>query len=510
MITRPDNAESSLRPTVSRQPPQHTRDRLTARERLDLLLDTGSFVEIGALVTHRCEEFGMEKRRVDGDGVLTGWGTIDGRLVYVLSQDFTFLGGSVGEAGGRKICRILDLAAQNGAPVIGLYDGGGGRIQEGVDGLDGFSEILYRNATLSGVVPQISAVMGPCTGGAAYSPALTDFIFMVEGTSHMSLTGPEIIRAVTHRHLTKEEMGGPAVHGMKTGLAHLVAPNDYACLQALRELVTFLPSNNLDPPPPGTSDDSPERRDEGLEQLIPAQSNEPYDMKRLIRAVVDDGNFFELQATWAKNLVVGFARLANQTVGIVASQPTFMAGALTIDAALKGSRFVRFCDAFNIPLVTLVDSPGYLPSLEEELGGVIRHGAVLLFAYAEATVPKVTLIVRKAYGGAYAALGSKQLGADVNLAYPSAEIAVVGAEGAVGLLYRRELRDAGERFDEVKARRVEEYRKKFLNPFRAAERGHIDAVISPHETRPRIIRALSSLVNKRARTPARKHSNLPL
>jgi propionyl-CoA carboxylase beta chain len=483
--------------------------RFTAGERIDLLFDRSSFVETGAWVTHRCQDFGLAGRTPRGDGVITGWGTIRGRLVYALSQDCAVFGGSVGEAGGRKICRLLELAQQNGAPVVALYDGGGGRIQEGVDGLAGFSEILFRHCELSGVVPQISAVLGPCTGGAAYSPALTDFIFMVEG-SYMSLTGPEVIRAVTHQDVSKEEIGGAAVHGFQTGLAHFVSRDEADCLHGIRELLSFLPSSYLSPSPLGVSEDSLERRAAELDLLISSDPQEPYDMRCLIRAVVDDGQFLEAQAGYARNLLVGFARLGNQTVGLVASQPNYLAGALTIDAALKGSRFVRFCDAFRIPLVTFVDSPGYLPSLQEELGGVIRHGAKLLFAYAEATVPKVTLITRKAYGGAYAALGSKQMRTDVNLAYPWAEIAVVGAEGAVGVLCRRELQEAGERVEEVRAKRVEEYRRKFGNPFAAAERGYIDAIVQPSETRPEIIRALRSLRNKRSLREGRRHSNMPL
>lgn len=483
--------------------------KLTAIERLDFLLDRGSFVESGALVAHRCKHFGMAARAVPGDGVLTGWGTIEDRVVYVISQDFSVFGGSVGEAGGRKICHTLELAAQNGAPMIALFDGGGGRIQEGVDGLAGFSEILWRHCVMSGVVPQISAAMGPCAGGAAYSPALTDFIFMVEG-SCLSLTGPEVIRAVTQRNVSKEEIGGTEVHGAQTGLAHFIAPDDEACLRGIRELLSFLPSNNLDPPPTGTSADHPERRAEELENLVPADPATPYDMKRLIRAVADDGRFLELQERFARNLIVGFARLANRAVGIVASQPSFLAGSLTIDAAFKGARFVRFCDAFSIPLVTFVDSPGYLPSLQEELGGVIRHGAKLLYAYAEATVPKITVITRKAYGGAYAALGSKQLRSDINLAYPSAEIAVVGAEGAVGILHRRELGKAGEGARELRMGMIAEYRRSFANPFAAAERGYVDAIIRPAETRPALVRALGGLSAKRAARPHRKHSNMPL
>ena len=483
--------------------------RLSARQRLDLLLDPGTFFEVGALVEHRCHHFGMAERKVSGDGVLTGWGTIAGRTVYVLSQDFSVFGGSVGETGGQKICRVLDLAMTNGAPLIALYDGGGGRLQEGVDGLAGFSEIIWRHSVASGVVPQISAVMGPCTGGAAYSPALTDFIFMVEG-SYMSLTGPQVIRAVTHKEVTKEEIGGSDVHGRTTGIAHFVPKDDAACLLGIRDLLSFLPSNNLDEAPLGESRDDPLRTSEELNHLISSQASEPYDMGSLIRQVVDDGNFLEVQRDYAPNLITGLARFANRSVGIVASQPNFLAGSLTIDAALKGARFVRFCNAFNLPVVTFVDSPGYLPSLEQELGGVIRHGAKLLFAYAEATVPKITIITRKAYGGAYAALGSKQLRSDINLAFPQAEIAVVGAEGAIEVLYRRELKAAGDQADEIRKQRVEEYRRKFASPFPAAERGYIDGVIQPSETRPQIVQSLRALGQKRKSLPPRKVSNLPL
>jgi propionyl-CoA carboxylase beta chain len=483
--------------------------RLSARERLDRLLDAGSFAESGALVSHRCSDFGLAGRTVPGDGVITGWGTIDGRVVYVLSQDCTVFGGSLGEAGGGKVCNVLDLAAQNGAPVIALYDGGGARIQEGVAALGGFAEVFRHHALNSGVVPQITAVMGSCAGGAAYSPAVTDFIFMVEG-SYMSLTGPEVIRAVMHQEVTNEELGGVSVHSTKTGLAHFAHPDDAACLHGIRELLSFLPSNYLDPPPLGTSADSPDRRTEELEQLVSPDGGESYDMKRLIRAVVDDGRFLEVQQRYARNLIVGFARLDNRAVGVVANQPSYLAGALTIDAAVKGSRFVRFCDAFQIPVVTLVDCPGFMPSVQEEVGGVIRHGAKLPYAYAEATVPMITLITRKAYGGAYGALGSKHLRNDTNLAFPGAEIAVVGAEAAVGLLYRREIRQAGEHAEELRAQRLQEYRQQFATPYRAAELGYVDAIIRPSDTRAAIIRALRCLIHKRTDQPHRRHSTMPL
>jgi propionyl-CoA carboxylase beta chain len=483
--------------------------RLTARERVDLLLDPGSFVENGSLVTHRCRDFGMAERTVHGDGVITGWGTVGGRVVYVLAQDRRVFGGSLGEQGGHKVCRLFDLALQNGAPVVALYDGGGGRIQEGVDAMAGGTEVFGRHALASGMVPQVSAIMGPCTGVAAYGPALTDFIFMVEG-SFMSLTGPGVIRAVTSKNVTNEEIGGAEVHTVRTGLAHFVKESDEACFAGIRDLLAFLPSNYLDPPPPGESSDSPDRRAEELEGLVSASAEQPYDMRLLLRAVVDDGRFLEVQERFARNLIVGFARFANQTVGVVANQPAYLAGALTLDASLKGSRFVRFCDAFNIPVVTFVDCPGYLPSMQEELGGVIKHGAKLGYAYAEATVPLVTVITRKAYGGAYGALGSKHLGGDFNLAYPGAEIAVIGAAGAVEVLYRRELRLAGDRAGELRARVAEEYRRKFSNPFLAVERGYLDAIIRPAETRPQVIRALGCLTNKRLQGPRKRHSNLPL
>jgi propionyl-CoA carboxylase beta chain len=483
--------------------------RQSAAQRLERLLDAGSFVESGDRVTHRCTLFGLASRTVPGDGVLTGWGEIDGRPVCVLAQDSSVLGGSVGEAGGRKICRVLDRAMISGCPVVALYDGGGGRIQEGVDGLAGFSDILCRHALLSGVVPQISAVMGACTGGAAYSPALTDFVFMVQG-SCMSLTGPEVIRAATNRRLTQEEIGGASVHGARTGIAHFVARDDLVCLRGIRELLAYLPANHREAPPTGASSDPADRGTPELDALVPADPRKPYDMRRLIRAVVDDGSFLEVQEAYARNLLVGFARFANLGVGIVASQPAHQAGALTIDAALKGARFVRFCDAFQIPIVTFVDSPGYMPSLQEELGGVIRHGSKLVCAYAEATVPKVTVISRKAYGGAYAALGSQQLLSDANFAYPHAEIAVVGADGAVGVLYRRRLEQAGSQAAELRAQLVEEYRRAFLSPVPAAERGYIDAIIRPADTRKEVIRALRFALRKRGERPPKKHCNMPL
>ena len=489
---------------------QHAAGKLTARERVELLVDPGSFVEIDALVTHRCTDFGMEEDRVPGDGVVSGHGTVDGRLVYVFAQDFTVFGGSLSETNAEKICKIMDLAVENGAPVVGLNDSGGARIQEGVASLGGYADIFLRNTLASGVVPQISAILGPCAGGAVYSPAITDFVFMVEDTSYMFVTGPEVIRTVTHEEVTKEELGGAATHAAKSGVAHVTVPNDAACLAAIRELLSYLPSNNLDDPPPGASDDPPDREDPVLDALVPEDPNKPYDIERLIEAVVDDGRFFAVHAAYARNLVVGFARIGGRSVGVVANQPAWLAGVLDIDASLKGARFVRFCDAFNLPLVTFEDVPGFLPGTRQEFGGIIKHGAKLLYAFAEATVPKVTVIVRKAYGGAYCVMASKHLRTDVNLAYPTAEIAVMGPEGAVNVLYRRELAEAGERAAEVRAARVAEYRAKFSNPYVAAERGFVDAIIRPRETRPRLVAALRQLAGKRQAVPAKKHGNIPL
>ncbi|MGE5233884.1 MAG: acyl-CoA carboxylase subunit beta [Acidobacteriota bacterium] len=489
---------------------QHASGKLTARERIELLLDPGSFVELDALVTHRCRDFGMEKQKVPGDGVVCGYGTMSGRLAYVFAQDFTVFGGSLSETNAAKICKLMDLAMENGAPIIGLNDSGGARIQEGVASLGGYADIFLRNTLASGVVPQISAIMGPCAGGAVYSPAITDFILMVEGTSYMFVTGPDVIKTVTHEEVTKDELGGAHTHAGKSGVAHFVVPNDAACLAAIRELLSYLPSNNLDDPPPGDSQDDPDREDPALDHLIPAEPDRPYDIKRLIQGVVDDGKFFEVHAEYARNIVVGFARLGNHSVGVVANQPAYLAGVLDIDASLKGARFVRFCDAFNIPLVTFEDVPGFLPGTQQEYGGIIKHGAKLLYAFAEATVPKVTVITRKAYGGAYCVMASKHIRTDVNLAYPTAEIAVMGPEGAVNILYKRDLDAAGERAAEVRAQKVGEYRAKFSNPYVAAERGFVDALILPRETRPQLIRALRQLRSKRKSTPPKKHGNIPL
>jgi propionyl-CoA carboxylase beta chain len=489
---------------------QHEAGKLTARERIELLLDSASFVELDALVSHRCRDFEMDKQRIPGDGVVAGYGTIEGRMVYVFAQDFTVFGGSLSETNAQKICKVMDLALENGAPVIGLNDSGGARIQEGVASLGGYADIFLRNTLASGVVPQISAILGPCAGGAVYSPAITDFIFMVEGTSYMFVTGPEVIKTVTHEEVTKEELGGAHTHAAKSGVCHLTVANDAACLAAIRELLSYLPSNNLDDPPHAPSSDDPERENPALDAVVPADPNKPYDIKALVSGVVDDGSFFEIHADYARNIVVGFARFAGQPVGIVANQPNYLAGVLDIDASLKGARFVRFCDAFNLPLVTFEDVPGFLPGTQQEFGGIIKHGAKLLYAFAEATVPKVTVITRKAYGGAYCVMASKHIRTDVNLAYPQAEIAVMGPEAAVKVLYRREIANAQERADEVRAAKVKEYREKFSNPYVAAERGYIDAVIKPRSTRPAIVGALRQLGAKRSGLPPKKHGNIPL
>ncbi|HEV7504714.1 MAG TPA: acyl-CoA carboxylase subunit beta [Thermoanaerobaculia bacterium] len=490
---------------------QHAAGKLTARERVELLLDAGSFVEIDALVTHRCRDFGMDKvPAIPGDGVVCGYGTVDGRLVYLFAQDFTVFGGSLSETNAAKICKVMDLAMENGAPLLGLNDSGGARIQEGVASLGGYADIFLRNTLASGVIPQISAILGPCAGGAVYSPAITDFILMVEETSYMFVTGPEVIRTVTHEEVSKEELGGASTHAAKSGVCHFTVASDAACLAAIRELLSYLPSNNLDDPPPGTSDDDPNRESEALDTLVPDDPNKPYDIKQLIAAVVDDGKFLEVHAQYARNIVVGFARIGNRSVGIVANQPAWLAGVLDIDASLKGARFVRFCDAFNIPLVTFEDVPGFLPGTNQEYGGIIKHGAKLLYAYAEATVPKITVITRKAYGGAYCVMSSKHLRTDVNFAYPTAEIAVMGPEGAVNVLYRRELDEAGAEAPRVRAEKVAEYRAKFSNPYVAAERGFVDSIIEPRRTRPEIVRALRQLGAKRSSVPPKKHGNIPL
>jgi propionyl-CoA carboxylase beta chain len=503
-------AASALGGGAERIEKQHKDGKLTARERVELLLDAGSFVEIDALVTHRCRDFGMEEQQIPGDGVVSGYGTISGRLVYLFAQDFTVFGGSLSETNAEKICKVMDLAVENGAPVIGLNDSGGARIQEGVVSLGGYADIFLRNTLTSGVVPQISAILGPCAGGAVYSPAITDFILMVEGTSYMFVTGPDVIRTVTHEEVTKEDLGGASTHAAKSGVCHFTYGNDAACLMGIRELLSYLPSNNLDEAPLGNSDDDPNRESEALDKLVPEDPNKPYDIRKLVDAVVDDGKFLEVHAAYARNIVVGFARLANRSVGIVANQPNYLAGVLDIDASLKGARFVRFCDAFNIPLITFEDVPGFLPGTQQEYGGIIKHGAKLLYAYAEATVPKITVITRKAYGGAYCVMASKHLRTDVNLAFPTAEIAVMGPEGAVNILYRRELAEAKDSAADVRAEKIAEYREKFSNPWIAAERGFLDAVIEPKKTRPMLIRALRQLRSKRQSLPPKKHGNLPL
>ena len=488
---------------------QHQEGKLTAPERIDLLLDEGTFEETDKLVRHRCRDFGMEDQAVDGDGFVTGYGRIHGRPAYVFAQDFTVFGGSLSEMNAKKIVKIMDLALKTGAPVIGLNDSGGARIQEGVLSLAGYADIFLRNTLGSGVVPQISAIMGPCAGGAVYSPALTDFIFMVDRTSHMFITGPDVIKTVTHEDVTKEALGGAVTHNAVSGVAHFLAQDDAECLRMVRELLSYLPSNNRDDPPRIACDDPASREDPALDSLVPEASNQPYDMKDAIRRVVDHGQFFEVQEHWARNIVVGFARMDGCSVGVVANQPAHLAGCLDIDCSIKGGRFVRFCDAFNIPILTFEDVPGFLPGTAQEFGGIIRHGAKLLYAYAEATVPKVTVITRKAYGGAYCVMGSKHLRCDVNLAWPSAEIAVMGAEGAVNIVYRRELAAAADR-EAARGAKTEEFRERFANPFVAAEHGFLDDVIEPRQTRPRVIRALAMLQTKVDSNPRKKHGNIPL
>ncbi|MFN8624822.1 MAG: acyl-CoA carboxylase subunit beta [Candidatus Binatia bacterium] len=488
---------------------QHASGKLTARERLDVLLDPGSFVETDKFKTHRCTDFGMDTKKYAGDGVVTGHGTIDGRLVYVFSQDFTVFGGSLSGAFAEKVCKIMDMAMKTGAPVIGLNDSGGARIQEGVVSLAGYADIFLRNVLASGAVPQISAVMGPCAGGAVYSPAITDFIFMVEKIGYMFITGPDVIKAVTHEEVTKEDLGGAATHNTRSGVAHFAAHNDRECLAMIRELFSYIPSNNIEDPPYVPTDDDPARRDDTLRAVVPDNPNKPYDMLEIVHAVVDDRHFFEVQREFAKNIVIGFARLGGRSVGIVANQPAFLAGCLDINASKKGARFVRFCDAFNIPIVTFVDVPGFLPGTAQEYGGIISNGAKLLYAYCEATVPKVTVITRKAYGGAYDVMSSKHIRGDINFAYPTAEIAVMGPDGAVNIVFRNELDQASDAVAE-KQRLEADYRRTFANPFKAAELGYIDEIIMPEDTRPKLIRSLEVLENKRDKNPPKKHGNIPL
>ena len=488
---------------------QHDAGKLSARERIELLFDPDSFEEIDKLVTHRCRDFGMENDLVPGDGVVAGRGRVDGRPVYAFAQDFTVFGGSLSETNAAKIAKIMDAAVTMGAPVVGLNDSGGARIQEGVLSLGGYADIFLRNTLASGVVPQLSAIMGPCAGGAVYSPAITDFTVMVDGTSYMFVTGPDVIKTVTHEDVTKEALGGATAHNATSGVAHFAVPDDRACLQLLRDLLGYLPSNNLDDPPRRVCTDPADREDAALDTLVPDQPNQPYDMHDLIRAVIDDGVFLEVHAQFAQNIIVGFARLDGRPVGIVANQPAFLAGCLDIDASVKAARFVRFCDAFNIPLVTFEDVPGFLPGVRQEHGGIIRAGAKLLYAFAEATVPKVTVITRKAYGGAYCVMASKHIRTDVNFAYPTAEIAVMGPEGAVNVLYRRELAESADPAA-LRAKLVEDFREKFANPFVAASRGFVDEIIQPRHTRAKLIAALASAEGKRDRNPPRKHGNIPL
>ncbi|MBZ5641004.1 MAG: acyl-CoA carboxylase subunit beta [Acidobacteriia bacterium] len=489
---------------------QHADGKLTARERIEALCDPGSFQELDALVLHRSHDFGMEKQRIPGDGVVTGHGRVAGRPIFLFAQDFTVFGGSLSETFAAKICKVMDLAMKVGAPVVGLNDSGGARIQEGVVSLAGYADIFLRNTLSSGVVPQISVIMGPCAGGAVYSPAITDFVVMVRDTSYMFITGPDVIRAVTHEEVTKEKLGGAMTHNTLSGVAHFAASDDRDALQVVRELLSFMPQNNMEDPPVRPTDDPDDRVDATLNSLVPEHPNQPYDIKKAILAVVDEGRFLEVHEHFARNLVVGLARLAGRPVGIVANQPAVLAGCLDINASVKGARFVRFCDCFNVPLVVFEDVPGFLPGTDQEFHGIILHGAKLLYAFAEATVPKLTVITRKAYGGAYCVMASKHIRTDFNFAWPTAEIAVMGSEGAVGIVYRRELQEAGADADRVRSARVEEYRAKFANPYVAAERGYVDEVIEPALTRSKLIAALRLLEGKRDENPPRKHGNLPL
>ncbi len=502
-------AESEEGGGAARLKAQHEKGKLSARERLDALLDEGSFVELDRFVTHRSTDFGLETQRPYGDGVVTGFGRIEGRLVYVFSQDFTVFGGSLSGAHAEKVCKVMDLAVRNGAPVIGLNDSGGARIQEGVVSLGGYAEIFLRNTLASGVVPQISAILGPCAGGAVYSPAITDFVFMTRNTSYMFVTGPNVVKTVTHEDVTMEQLGGADTHGATSGVSHFTCGSEIECFDGIRRLLRYIPSNNVDAPPRGAGSDPRDRRDEGLRAVVPDSANKPYDMHDVLRRVVDDGEFFEVHADFAQNILCGFAHLGGYSVGIVANQPAVLAGVLDIHASTKAARFIRFCDAFNVPIVTLEDVPGFLPGLAQEHGGIIRHGAKLLYAYCEATVPKLTVITRKAYGGAYDVMSSKHIRGDYNVAWPTAEIAVMGPKGAVEILFRKEIAaaaDPGAATDE----RVREYTEKFANPYVAAGHGYLDDIIDPADTRPRLIDALESLQGKRDRNPPKKHGNIPL
>jgi propionyl-CoA carboxylase beta chain len=503
------NRQAELGGGEARIQRQHEQGKMTARERVAHLLDPGSFFEIDKLVTHQCRDFGMEQQRIPGDGVVTGYGTIDGRKIFIFAQDFTVFGGSLSGAYAAKICKIMDLAMDAGCPVIGLNDSGGARIQEGVESLAGYAEIFTRNTLASGVIPQISAILGPCAGGAVYSPAITDFIIMAQDTSYMFITGPDVIKTVTNEEVSKEELGGAKTHASISGVSHFAAADEKAALGTIRRLLSYLPDNNMTPPPRIPTDDPRDRRDEALATLVPAEPNRPYDMQELIELVADKESFFEVHRDYAKNIIVGFARFEGRSVGIVANQPAVLAGCLDINASVKGARFVRFCDAFNIPIVTFEDVPGFLPGTQQEYGGIIKHGAKLLYAYVEATVPKITIITRKAYGGAYDVMGSKHVRADINVAYPAAEVAVMGPQGAVNIIHRKKLAEA-ENPEEERARLVEDYREKFANPFKVAELGYIDAVILPEDTRPTICTALEMLENKRSTNPPKKHGCIPL
>jgi propionyl-CoA carboxylase beta chain len=488
---------------------QHESGKLTARERVELLLDAGTFEEMGRFVTHRCTDFGMQEQKILGDGVITGHGRVDGRKVFVFAQDFTVFGGSLSGANAQKICKLMDLAMKVGAPIVGLNDSGGARIQEGVESLAGYADIFLRNTLASGVVPQISCVMGPCAGGAVYSPAITDFVLMVKGTSYMFITGPDVIKAVTQEDVTKEDLGGAVAHATTSGICHRVAPDDAACLALTRELLSFVPSNNAEDPPLRPTKDPPLREIPELDTMIPRHPSKPYDVKDVVRAVVDDGNLFEIAATYAPNIVVGFARIGGRPVGLVANQPAVLAGVLDTHSSMKAARFVRFCDCFNVPIITMVDVPGFLPGIDQEHGGIIKHGAKLLFAFAEATVPKITIILRKAYGGAYDVMASKHIRADVNLALPTAEIAVMGPDAAVNIVRRSEIAEAADPAS-ARASFVESYRAKFANPYKAAELGFIDEVVHPRTLRGRLHRSLELLKDKRDSNPPKKHSNIPL
>jgi acetyl-CoA carboxylase carboxyltransferase component len=502
-------AEAQLGGGQTRIDRQHAKGKLTARERIERLLDPGTFRELDMFVTHRTLGFGIEEQKYMSDSVVTGWGKVDGRLTYIFSQDFTVFGGSLGEVHAEKVCKIMDLAIKNGAPVIGLNDSGGARIQEGVVSLAAYAYVFLRNVLASGVIPQISAIMGPCAGGAVYSPAMTDFILMVKNTSFMHITGPDVIKAVTREEVTSEELGGAMVHNSKSGVAHFAAEDEEDCIYQVRKLLSFLPQNNMEDPPFLPTDDPPDRAEEALDSLVPENPNKPYNMKDIIRRVVDDGDFFEVQEHWAQNIVVGFGRLGGFSVGIVAQQPMVLAGVLDIDSSTKAARFVRFCDCFNLPVVTFEDVPGFLPGVNQEYGGIIRNGAKLLYAYCEATIPKVTIITRKAYGGAYDVMSSKHIRGDVSYAWPNAEIAVMGPEGAVNIIFRKQIAEGSDPEAE-RARLVEEYRETFANPYVAAARGYIDDVIEPRQTRPRLIEALQMLQNKRDANPPKKHGNIPL